>query len=393
MPNVLGNYNVPYYAPMALEVLTEALGTAPRVNRSYEDSRTSFGKGDVVRIRKPSRIVTQNAPIPAANVADLNTESVNITLNVHKEAKYPVTDLDLVKSGDALFRDHIRPAAHAIARDVEQAILGLSYLFPHCQQINSATVDQAPFIVADTIMAQQGVPELDRHYAASARVWQKWLGLTAFTQMQGAGDNGINTQMTGKIGPKFGFSPYRSTNLLGVGAQTSPTITAGATNGAATKGATQIAVDATTLTGTFLPGMVIQIGTAAATAGKAYNDQLYAITASVTAAGNAATLSISPPLRADVADNTTFTQKVNASAAAFETELAYHRDALALVMAPLPMDLKGGVEAQTVGNEWGISCRLRAWYDAHAMTHYYSLDALFGVQVLDPDMGVRGIVV
>jgi hypothetical protein len=395
MANTLGNYNAPLYATAALDILMQAMGTARRVNRDYEGERRAFNRGEYVNISRPSTFETQAAPVTAANASDAATESIAIQLATHREVKFGFTDRELTYSSDAIVRQHIAPAAYAIARYIETDLLSKSFLFPHCQQITASSATQAVLTGADKILAENGVPDMDRHYAASPRVWNAWQNLAAFSNQQGAGDVGISTQVTGQIGPKFGFSPYRSAHLLQVAAQTSPTITTGVTNGAAVKGATTIAVDAGTLTGTFRAGMVIQIGTAGSTTGKAYNDQLYSITADVTASGNAATLSISPPLRADVADGVTFTQKVNASAALFETELAFHRDAMALVMAPLPMQVPGNsAEVQTVTDEnSGISVRLRMFYDAHAMKHYCSMDALYGVQVLNPDMGVRGIVV
>lgn len=395
MANTLGNYNVPLFSTAALAILMDAMGTARRSNRDYEGERRTFNKGEYVNISRPSTFVTQAAPVAAASASDLATESVSIQLATHREVKFGVTDRELTYTTDAIVRQHIAPAAYALAKYIETDMLAQAYKFPHCQQITASSATQAVLTGADKILAENGVPDMDRHYAACPRVWNTWSNLAAFTQQQGAGDVGVSTQQTGQLGPKFGFSPYRSNHLLQVAAQTSPTITSGLTNGAALKGATSIAVDAATLTGTFKAGMVVQIGTTASTAGKAYNAELYAITADVTASGNAATLQISPPLRADVADGVTFTQKVNAVAAAFETELAFHRDALALVMAPLPMTVDGnGVAIQTATDEQsGLTVRLRMFYDAHAMKHYCSLDALYGLQVLNADMGVRGIVV
>jgi hypothetical protein len=393
MANSLGNFNVPTFAANVLPILMDASGTARRVNRAYEGERRTFGRGDVVNISRPSTFVAASAPVAAASANDIATGTVAINLNIHEEVKFGLTDRELSYTGESIFREHVIPAAYTLGKRMEQSLLSLSYLFPHCQQITASSATQAVLTTADKIMSENGVPEFDRHYAAGPRVWNAWSNLAAFTQQQGAGDAGVTTQTTGQLGPKFGFSPYRSNNLLQVAAQASPTITTGVTNGAAVKGATTIAVDAGTLTGTFRAGMVIQIGTAASTAGKAYNDQLYSITADVTASGNAATLSISPPLRADVADGVAFSQKVNAAAALFETELAFQRDALALVSVPLPMNLPG-CESQTITDpNSGISFRMRMFYDTHAMKHFASLDALWGVQVLNADAAVRGIVV
>ncbi|MFY9345571.1 MAG: P22 phage major capsid protein family protein [Planctomycetota bacterium] len=394
MANTLGNFNVPFYAAEALKILMNSIGTPRRVNRRFEGERQSFGKGEVVNIRRPSTFTVYDAPIAAGSVDDLATESVAITLDKYKETKFKVTDKELAFTSDAIIKQHIAPMAYAHANAIDAAIQAQAFKFPACQQITASSISDASVLTkADRILNENGVPTDRRHYAANPAVWEKWLGLTGFTNWQGAGPEGVDAQRNAALGIKYGFSPYPTNNGLSVAAQTSPTITAGAVNGAHAKGATSVALDGTAVSGTFKAGMVIQIGTAAATEGAAYNAQLYAVTADATAAGNAVTLSISPPLRAAVADNTTFTQKVNAAAAAFRTELAFHEDALALVMAPLP-DRAMGADVQTVTDpNSGLSLRLRLFYDGNASAHYCAMDVLYGIQVLNADMAVRGIVV
>lgn len=397
MANTLGNFNVPLYAATALQFLMNGLGTPKRVNRAYEQERSSFGKGDVVNIRRPSSFTVYDAPLAEGSIDDAKTESVQISLDQHKEVKLKLTDKEMAYTSAAFIEQHVAPMAYALANKIDIDLLASAYLVPHCQQITASGVtDGTALTIADKIMRENRVPDdgpTRRHYAASSGVWQKWLNSTAFGQWQGSGDRGANTQETAMLGQKFGFLPYPSNNLLAVAAQTSPTITTGAVNGAAAKGATSIAVDGVAVSGTFKAGMVIQIGTTASTAGAAYNAELYAITADVTAAGNAATLSISPPLRAAVADNTTFTQKVNAAAAAFTTELAFHTDAIALCMVPLPGEAMGASIQTVTDQNSGLSLRARLFYDGNKSAHYFAIDALYGVKMLNPDMCVRGVVV
>lgn len=397
MANTLGSFNVPLYAATALQFLMNGLGTPKRVNRAYEQERSSFGKGDVVNIRRPASFTVYDAPLAVGSIDDAKTESVQISLDQHKEVKMKITDKELAYTTEAFIQQHVAPMAYAVSNYIDAALLAKAYLIPHCQQITASSVtDGTALTIADKIMRENRVPDdgpTRRHYAASPQVWQKWVNSTAFAQWQGAGQNGANTQETAMLGQKFGFMPYPTNNALTVAAQTSPVITTGVTNGASAKGATTIAVDAATLTGTFKAGMVVQIGTAASTAGAAYNAQLYSVTADVTAGSNAATLAISPPLRADVADGVAFTQKINAAAAAYTTELAFHTDALALCMVPLPGRAMGAdVQTVTDANS-GLSLRARLFYDGNASAHYFAIDALFGTSVLNADMAVRGIVV
>lgn len=395
MANTLGNFNVPLFAATALDILMNSLSTPRRVNRAYESERRAFDKGDVVNIRRPSTFTVYDAPI-GTSADDLKTESVQIALDQYKETKMAVTDRELAYTTEQIIREHISPMAYALGNSVDAALLAQSYLIPHCQQITAASAGIEVLTGADRIMRENRVPDdgpSRRHYAANPRVWERWIGNAAFAQHQGAAAGGVATQETAQLAQKYGFQPYPTNNGLAVAAQATPTVTTGLTNGAHDKGATSIALDATTFTGTLAAGMVIQIGAEASTAGQAYNQQLYSVTANVTASGNAATVSISPPLRADVADGVAWTVKVNAAAAAYQTELAFHSDCLALCMVPLP-GAAPGAEIQTATDAAsGVSVRARYYYDGHLAKRFFAMDILYGVKVLNADLGVRGIVV
>ena len=394
--NTLGYFNVPLFSGTALKFLMNGLSTPKRVNRAYESERASFAKGDVVNLRRPSSFNVYDAPIAVGSIDDVVPDSVQISLSNHKEVKMRITDKEMAYSTDQFIRQHLQPMAYALANKIDTDLLGLAYLVPHCQQITASGVsDGTALTIADKILRENKTPDDGverRHYAASSAVWQKWINSSAFGQWTGGGSNGQATQETAVLGQKYGFNPYPSNNLLQVAAQTSPTMTT-VTCANASKGATSVSLSGVALTGTLKAGMVIQIGTQASTAGQAYNAQLYSVTADVTASGNAATVSISPPLRAAVSGSPAVTQKVNAAAAAFTTELAFHTDAIALCMVPLP-DRAMGADVQTATDDnSGISVRARLFYDGNASTHYFALDALYGVQMLNPDMAVRGVVV
>ena len=67
----------------------------------------------------------------------------------------------------------------------------------------------------------------------------------------------------------------------------------------------------------------------------------------------------------------------------------FHRNAFALAMVPLPMDLPG-IEAMTVSDPvMGLSVRARRFADGHNSKLIMALDVLFGVKTLDPNMAVR----
>lgn len=389
MPNVLGNFNVPLYAAEALAFLQNALGAPRRVNRKYDSERQSFQKGDVINLRRPSSFVVADAPIAAGSVADVVPDSVQISLNLHKEVKMKITDRELAYTGEAFIREHVGPMAYALANYIDQQLLDLALEVPHTQDITISSATPSVLTTANKIMTQNRAPDDGRrHYAATPDVWQKWLDSTNFAQFQGSGSTGEATQRTGRIEEKFSFQPWQSNNLTSVAAFSAPTITTPGTI-TATKGATSVTLTATTLTGVFKRGMVIQIGTQPATAGAAYNAELYAITADVTAAGNSATVSISPPLRANVSSSAWSRKQVRGDLA-HSAELAFHSDAIALVMVPLPGEAMGAkVQTVTDANS-GLSLRGRLFYDGNASTHYFALDCLLGRKLIDPDLAVRG---
>lgn len=389
MPNFLGYENVPLFSMTALDLLKNKIPTPTRINRSYDDERTAFAKGQFVNITRPGRPQVMDAPIPVGSIPDLAVEQVQVELAFYKEIKYAVPDKDLAFAPRFL-QLHVQPSAYEMGNWIDRKILEAGLDVPHFQDITVASATSSVLTTANKVMTQNGVPDDgQRHYAASPDVWQRWLDSQGFSNWQGAGQDGVDTQRTGGIGQKYSFYPYQTNNLASVAAAAAPTITT-PTNLTAAKGATSVTLAATTLTGTFKRGMVIQIGNQPATAGRDYNRQLYAVTADATAAGNAVTLSISPPLREAITAQP-YSLKPVRSGLAYLNEMAFHKNALALVMAPLPEIQASAVASQVITDpESGLSLRTRLWYEAQLSSHFFSIDCLFGIKLLDPDMAVRG---
>lgn len=387
MANTLGVYNPEFFAAEALIQLEKSLGMARRTYRAFEGERNGSGseKGDTINIRRPGEFTVQDAPSTAQ---DLNTEKVQLTLNSWKEVKFKLTDKELAFTGDRIIRDHIRPAAVAIAEYIDSQLLAEFKNIANYVDLNAVgSVDVSDVTDVRQAMQDAKVPIFDQQnifYGIDPRLENALLQLSAFSQQQGAGDPGINAQITGSLGRKYGFDIFSSQNI--------PTFTGGdmaATAGAqvvgaVAKGATSIPIDdATSLTGTLKAGDIITV----TTGGKAYN---YACTADTTAAGNAATIPVSPPVRVAISDNDTVAIKLGAG----QTQnLAFHRQAFALVMAPLPgseMLNNLGANVAVISDPLsGLSIRSRMFYDGNASEVYVALDVLFGIKTLTPDLAVR----
>lgn len=379
MPNTLGVYSPLFYANEALIQLEKALGMAGRVYLGYDEERRSFNKGDTVNIRRPSTFVADDAPSTAQ---DLNTETVAMTLSHWREVKFGLTDKELTVSEDRIIEDHIRPAAVALADDIDQKGVALYKQVPNYYALSGTPGGD----VQDVIGPRQALfdnrvpmdPSL-LHYMVNGTMEGNLLGNSAFGQWQGAGPTGERTQIRGAMGQRYGLNFFANQNVT---AHTPGSIAAGTgaeTVGATAKGATQITIDdATSLVGDVNEGDIIELDGLT---------QKYAVTADATAAGNSITISISPAVQTAIPDNTgvTFVQNANT------INLAFHRNAFALVTAPLS-ELGGqlGAHIATVQDPiTGLAIRSRMFYDGQNSKVYVALDVLFGWKCLDPNMAVR----
>ena len=380
MANSLGNYNPVFYAQEALIQLEKALGMAGRVHRGYEEERKSFGRGQTINIRKPSTFTAQNAP---SSAQDLDTGTTALVLDHWKEVKFKVSDRELAFTGQKIIDDHIRPAAYALADDVDQRLAALYKDIPWFTTTNAAPGS----VVTDVtdprkLMFNNSVPMNgagDLHFMVDGTMEQGLIGNAAYAQWQGAGAEGVATQMRGTLGYRYGFEFFANQNVQshtkGTGSSTSCSVV-----GATALGATTITIDDTSLTGTVVPGDSFVI---------AGNTQRYAITNTVTAASNAMVgITFTPALVAAASDN-------DAATLTFQTtdaeNLAFHKNAFALALAPLPeMPSELGANVAVITDPiTGLSLRARIYYVGDSSEVHVALDILYGVKTLDPNLACR----
>lgn len=378
MANTLGVYNPIFYAQEALIQLEKALGMAARVHRGYEQERRSFEKGETISIRRPSTFTAANAP---ATASDLDTGTVNITLSNWKEVKFKLTDKELAFTGERIIEDHIRPAAYALADDIDQALAGLYDDIPWHEDVE-ATAAVSDLVNTRKVMFDNNVPVQDvgrLHMMIDSDMEADLLQAAAFSQQQGAGDVGVNTQLRGSLGMKYGFEIFANQNCQSHTAGTCADAT-GAINNAAgySKGDTAIVIDAVTDGGDWAVGDTFVI---------AGNTQRYAVTTAVTFTGGGGTVNFRPGLAADVANDAVVTGRVDSHTAC----LAFHRNAFALAMAPLPDKANElGANVVTVTDPvTGLSIRSRIYYVGNSSEVHVALDVLYGVQTLDENLACR----
>ena len=370
--NVLGIYDPLFYANEGLIALQDALGMAARVHRGYD--KDSKAKGSTIEIKKPGVFTAMDAP---SNDQNIDTSYIEMKLDQWKEVKFSLTDKELSFTGDQIITDHIRPAVYAIAKDIDTKLNSLAAYVPWY-------VDAQATTAIDDLTGLSQVM-FDNKVAMDDGFLQLEVGSTMragfqklFASSNLAGQASQELLKTGHIGNWLGYEIFGNQNVSAHAKGTCSTA-ALAINGALPKGSTLINIDAVAVTGTLLLGDTFSI---------AGDTQRYAVVnaAAVTAAANAFSgVQIYPPLAQAVADNAVVTM----SLMNFTNNIAFHRNAFALAMAPLSDvgEQLGNARVATVSDpKTKLAMRSRIWYAPDTSSVKVALDVLYGVKCLDPNM-------
>ena len=391
MSNTLSSYDPIFYAQEALLQLEKALGLAGRVYRGYDDAGTRREYGSVVDIRIPGTFTAQNAP---SSAQDITANKTQITLDQWKEVKFSLTDKELAYTNQRIIDEHIRPAAYALADNIDQALAALvddiPWYFDWTGPAAVADVTKARQILFDNrVMISD---ESLMHFMVSGVIEKELLDLSAFTQWQGAGQQGVESQMRGYLGKRYGFNFFANQNTP---SRTSAALAdaSGTVVGAHTIGTKALAVTAFTFGATIKKGDIVKI---------TGHTQQYVVTADLVLDGaGAGTLAIfgSPfiqtgGIEAALAGGEVVTiERAGGAGATKVNSLAFHQNAFALAMAQLPdfMDGQGvKVFSTPVDPASRLSVRARTWADPGNSKFFVALDVLYGIKTLDANKAVRG---
>lgn len=128
-------------------------------------------------------------------------------------------------------------------------------------------------------------------------------------------------------------------------------------------------------------GQGLRIGTAAAAI--AAGSAKYAIIDVVDLGGGGASILLDRPLDGAIVDNA-----VVAVAPTGNYNFLFNREALALVVRPLPMPMGQGTLSSVMNDpRGGLSMRAALTYDPYKQGHLVTIDMLAGVAILDTDLG------
>lgn len=376
MANTVSNIMPKILARGLLALREQAI--MPRVvNLDY--AQQAAQKGDTIDVPIPSALsvssVTPSNTPPAP--ADSSPSKVQISLNNWYEVNFHMTDKELVEVDR---NEHFVPmqmseAVKAMANKINTTVheqyknvygfAGTAGTTPFGSAVSAATD-------ARKILNQQLCPRTDRRMILDFDAEASALALDAFNNVNEVG--GTGPKIDGEIGRKFGFDIYTDDAVVTheAGGSGTPLV-----NGALSVGDTSVAIDGMTGTDGLVVGDIITM---------AGDTQTYAVITAGTTTGGAQTVTVSPSIKKAIADNAAVTVKAD-----HVVNLGFHRDAFALAMRPL----QGATQGDGYGNQMvamtdpvtGLSMRLEVSRQHKQIV--YSLDALWGVKLIRPELAVR----
>lgn len=389
--NTLGAYNPIFYANEGLTALHNALGMAGTVWRGLDDSQSGRQYGDTITMRVPSAFTAQDAPSAAQ---DTTTSTVSLVLNIWKEVKITLTDKELAFTQQRIIAEHVVPAMYSLANKMDQLMFAQYINVPWTSAWSNTAV------VADITtgfrkkMFDNKVDfsnPAKLHVALDSTTEGDLLALSAFSQYQGSGPAGVDTQMRGYLGNRYGFNFYASQNVPSVTSTTMADVAGTINNGAGyAAGIKTIVIANMTSAGVIEAGDILQV---------TGHTQQYAVTTGATLSGGGGTISIygtpfvaGGGLEAAVVDTQVVTLVKSAGSGGTKNiGLAYHEGWAALAIAKLPDFMNGqGVMVHTATDpDTNLSLRARTWADPNNSQFYIAYDILAGIKVIDGNKACR----
>jgi len=355
-------------AKEALLALENNLVMANLVHRDFSPEFQSKA-GATVTIRKPATFAASafSTTVAAQEVVE---SSVQVVLDKFYDISAAITSQELTLNVSDFRTQVLDPMMRAHAQNVDYQIFQAVYkTFAGHTRATATTAVIGDLVNLVAQLDLQKVPPSERRVVLNPITYARYAPLDAVLHADKRGSPLTINEYS--IGRMFGADWYMDQNV--------PTYTslvldaAGAMSGAAAAGATAATISALTNAEVIAAGDVFKVTGL---------DKGYLIVTGGTVGSTVCVITFTPGLEAIAADTTVVTfQKTS------KNNLAFHKNAIALVSAPLAPYL-GGVNS-SVETYKGISCRVAFDGDTSAKTNRISVDMLFGVKTLDKELGAR----
>jgi len=356
---------------IAMEALIVLENNLVLANLMHKDYSKEFqpGRGSTVTIRVPTTFVSGSVD-GTVNLATASESSVNVVLDTQLDITIPIGDrelgLDIVDFSEQFIQPIMRAHAQAIDTQAAKLYVDVAGHFPA-----SSTSSVSDITGLRAVMNVLKVPMTDRRLVFHPDTEARYLPLDAFLHAEKRADGG-KALREGEIGRVLGFDCYMDQNIQTHNYAAAMTDTAGAAS-AATAGASEMVLY------NLGTGEVLAAGDVFKPTG---SSQWFVLTAASTCAGGIATVQVAPPVVTAIDDATVVTFQNDHKA-----NLAFHKNAFAMVTAPLQPPL-GGARSEVLTYK-GLSCRVVYGYEMMEKKNLMSIDILYGMKTLDRNLAAR----
>jgi len=342
----------------------------------YRDYSKEFKKvGDSVIIKKPNTFTAIDFDGDLAGQWQEPAES-SVTVNMDKQIIVPIqiTAVDLTLKINDFYGRIVEPAVQAIADEVDVRLAKLYVDIPYFENTETTTAI-ADLLNARKIMRDNKAPLRNLYAVMSPLTTAALLGIDTFHEADKSGTT--RALRDASLGKVFGYEFYENQNIQthAIGTGTGDYDLAVDADTAA--GETSVVCDAAT------DGYIYSKGTLVTIDGRQH-----VLTAQATAGAITTlhvTFAIYPALAEAISDGDTVT--VNPSATTSKENLMFHRNAFAMVSAPIEPPI-GGAKGSTV-NYKGISLNVVQDYDIDTQLNKMTISLLCGFKTLTPELAVR----
>lgn len=342
------------------------------VHRDYSAEFVA-GVGDTITVRKPATFTAKEYVAASGTTTQTATEgSVSVKMDKLLDVTFEVTAADMNQEIENFSQQLLVPAMNAFLQKIDTLLAALVVDIPF-EQTSTATAAFDDLMLPAYQLNKNKAPFENRSLVLGPLTHSKYAAMTQFVTANAAGTtDGLRNAAMGRV---LGLDTFMDQNI---GAFTKgPLVYSSAIviTTSAAAAATSIVIGATTMTGSIYAGDTFTV---------AGDTTKYVVTDAANTAANAATVKIYPALAVALgaAEVVTWTSKTTT-----EENIAFHKNAFALVTRPLALPL-GNKTAYVVAAD-GFAIRVVYDYDSQYKKDVISLDMLCGVKTLTPELACR----
>lgn len=354
-------------AKESLMALENNLVLAGLVHRAYS---SEFQKvGSTVTIRKPTTF-SSTAVGSTVSMNTVTESSVNVVLDQHLDISFQVTSVDLSLRVKDFREQLIEPAMRAHAQKIDTLIAALQVDVAGFATV-SGTAAASNLTEIRKVLNVNKAPMSERYGVLHPATEAQFLSLDAFLHADKKGStDGLREAHMGRV---LGFDWYMDQNMETFTTGRGSTATV-AMKGSGVAAATACTIDLIDSASALKLGDRFTVGSEP--------NEWFVITGGTAGAAVLATFTFAPASKSPWADNATITF-IGEDGGDY-TNMVFHKNAFALVSAPLEPPIGGPDYA--IENLNGLSVRVVFDYTTMTKTNLCSIDLLCGVKTLDRNL-------